>query len=534
MSPPRLSLAMIVRDEAELLPRFLEHARGLYDELCVVDTGSRDRTLPLLQAAGARVIERPWTGDFAAARNQSLSLTTGDWVMFLDPDEWVSPELVQQARRLLVDDSAGAATLRMVNRLPHGHRREASLLRMFRRDPEIQFEHAIHEDLTRTLQARLQRTGQRLVTLSGAVEHVGYVRAHAAARNKETRDRTLLQACLEKDGLDLYSHFKLLELERFWSRWQNGRDAAQRAHAALEQVSPRTLSEAHFGGELLVMIANQLFPSDARSALDFLARWESRVRPSAALALRQGELLEQAGELGSARASFAFCLDLKDHCANLQLTSTRPLLGLARLALTDHRLLEAESWVDRALGQAPHDPEALLAGAALAHSRRGGAGLHAWEQLRRTQGSGPELDWALGEEALARGDSASARVHFEDAGLPLDPLGIGRRLAQVDLVDGQLERALTRLQGMVAEYPQAGIGVLLCELILGRASTLDLNLELEDAEHELRDWTQVLRWTRRSDLLSVLHARSQSVAELFPRWPRELQHALRALGGHRS
>ncbi len=68
----RLSLCMILRDEEELLPRFLEHARGLWDELVAVDTGSTDRTPRLLAEAGAKVLHRPWTGDFSAARKASL------------------------------------------------------------------------------------------------------------------------------------------------------------------------------------------------------------------------------------------------------------------------------------------------------------------------------------------------------------------------------------------------------------------------------------------------------------------------------
>ena len=47
----RLSLCMIVKDEADMLPGFLERVRGLWDEL--VDTGSTDHSVALLEAAGA-------------------------------------------------------------------------------------------------------------------------------------------------------------------------------------------------------------------------------------------------------------------------------------------------------------------------------------------------------------------------------------------------------------------------------------------------------------------------------------------------
>ena len=92
--PPSLSLCMIVKDEADMLPAFLAKVQGLWDELVVVDTGSRDTTVAILEAAGAKVLHRPWRHDFALARNYSLEAATGDWVLVLDPDEHVSAQFL--------------------------------------------------------------------------------------------------------------------------------------------------------------------------------------------------------------------------------------------------------------------------------------------------------------------------------------------------------------------------------------------------------------------------------------------------------
>ena len=56
-----------------MLPEFLTSCAGAWDELVAVDTGSTDGTVGILQAAGARVLHEPWTGDFSAARNASLA-----------------------------------------------------------------------------------------------------------------------------------------------------------------------------------------------------------------------------------------------------------------------------------------------------------------------------------------------------------------------------------------------------------------------------------------------------------------------------
>src|SRR3990172_8112519 len=139
---PRVSLCMIVRDEAAMLPAFLESARGSWDELLAVDTGSTDATPELLTAAGATVLHRPWDDDFAAARNFGLERASGDWVLVLDADERVGPALAAEIRRAVEEPGCGAASLLVLNRLPHGHARTSRILRLFRRSPSIRFRHA--------------------------------------------------------------------------------------------------------------------------------------------------------------------------------------------------------------------------------------------------------------------------------------------------------------------------------------------------------------------------------------------------------
>lgn len=82
-----VSVAMIVKDEAALLGDCLESIRSAADEICVVDTGSRDETAAIARRFGAKIGEFAWCDDFAAARNASLRLCTGDWILVLDADE---------------------------------------------------------------------------------------------------------------------------------------------------------------------------------------------------------------------------------------------------------------------------------------------------------------------------------------------------------------------------------------------------------------------------------------------------------------
>jgi GT2 family glycosyltransferase/Flp pilus assembly protein TadD len=85
-----LSLCMIVKNEEKHLVRCLKSVRDVVDEMIIVDTGSTDKTVNIAKIFGAKIYEFPWTGDFAAARNESLKYATGDWTLILDADEVIA------------------------------------------------------------------------------------------------------------------------------------------------------------------------------------------------------------------------------------------------------------------------------------------------------------------------------------------------------------------------------------------------------------------------------------------------------------
>ena len=89
---PRLSVCMIVKNEERFLGQCLASVKDIADELIVIDTGSTDRTVEIAREHGAQVGHFEWCNDFAAARNASIAAATGDWILFLDADEELSPK----------------------------------------------------------------------------------------------------------------------------------------------------------------------------------------------------------------------------------------------------------------------------------------------------------------------------------------------------------------------------------------------------------------------------------------------------------
>lgn len=97
----KLSLCMIVKNEAQNLPDFFEAHKALIDEWIIVDTGSTDDTVKIVEKLVGKCHHFVWCDDFSAARNYSLSLATGDWILVLDADEILDPANQQRVKDLV-------------------------------------------------------------------------------------------------------------------------------------------------------------------------------------------------------------------------------------------------------------------------------------------------------------------------------------------------------------------------------------------------------------------------------------------------
>lgn len=370
MERPLLSLCMIVRDEATMLPAFFDSVMGLWDELVVVDTGSEDETVSLCESAGATVVHFPWIDDFSAARNAGLEVASGEWILFLDADERPSPEVIKQILETIRTQDAGAATVVMRNELPHGSHRDASLLRLFRAHSSVRFRYPIHEDISRRVLDRLEATGRTMRHLDGIVRHLGYVRQTMVDRDKKLRDLRMLERCLVTDPDDLYIHFKLLELARFWDDGPLLRRSAGTALESLRRTPAITLRGLHYGGDLIVSIVQGHFTGDTDAQLGFLNKWMDAVHPSAILYYWRGQVREQLGDRAGAEQDFRDAMAVVDS-RDVQMSSVRPRMGLCRLAMAQGDIEAAIAHASHALDVNPRDAEVITASLALSQIMSG-------------------------------------------------------------------------------------------------------------------------------------------------------------------
>ncbi|EKU71290.1 glycosyltransferase [Selenomonas sp. F0473] len=148
----RLTACYIVRDDAEHLKKSIERLRSYVDELIVVDTGSADNSADTAAALGARVYHFAWADDFAAARNAALSHAHGDWVVFLDADEYFASGAARRLRAV-VEEAAARGTqmllvpLRNIDEDTGAVLLEAPAPRIFKSAEGRRYVGRIHEEL---------------------------------------------------------------------------------------------------------------------------------------------------------------------------------------------------------------------------------------------------------------------------------------------------------------------------------------------------------------------------------------------------
>ena len=96
-----LAVVILAKNEEDNITEAIQNAKQCTEEVLIIDSGSTDATVRLAEQQGASVCFRAWDGDFSAQRNFALGQTDADWVLYLDADERLMPEMVQAVCRIL-------------------------------------------------------------------------------------------------------------------------------------------------------------------------------------------------------------------------------------------------------------------------------------------------------------------------------------------------------------------------------------------------------------------------------------------------
>lgn len=199
----RISQCMIVKNEEKNIERALSWGRLVMWEQIIVDTGSTDRTVELAHQMGAKLYEFPWINDFAAAKNYGIEQCGGDWIAFLDADEYMGAEDVKKLLPIIENLHKRGADGLSVSCKHLDEKGEifasGTQVRFFRNTPDIRYRRRIHEQLE-SVSGKELRLGDGVKELS--VFHTGYGCESLKEKKSSRRNQMLIQEELKENPCD--------------------------------------------------------------------------------------------------------------------------------------------------------------------------------------------------------------------------------------------------------------------------------------------------------------------------------------------
>ncbi|TYS63754.1 glycosyltransferase [Bacillus infantis] len=196
----KISACLIAKNEEIYIERCIGSFASIIDEFILVDTGSTDNTVKVAETLGAKVYFYQWTDDFSAARNFALSKAKGDWIIFLDADEYFRIDDEKKLVKILNnihDTKVEALSTTLVNYDEDNLIQQSTLpvIRVFRRKQGLCFTGVIHENLrSENGQINLYDARNEIT-----IFHTGYSPSEFERKAKVKRNLDLLFLELNKD-----------------------------------------------------------------------------------------------------------------------------------------------------------------------------------------------------------------------------------------------------------------------------------------------------------------------------------------------
>lgn len=174
---PRLSVYIVTLNEELRLPLTLSALDGVADEVIVVDAGSNDRTVEIARSSGAKIHHRDWD-NYAAQKAFAESLCSGEWLMNIDADEEISPELGLEIRGAIIRNDRDAFVVRIADvypgrSIPNRWTKHCKVIRLYRRGAARMGETYTHD------RVGLVRPDVRVGTLKGLIHHRTFTNIHS-------------------------------------------------------------------------------------------------------------------------------------------------------------------------------------------------------------------------------------------------------------------------------------------------------------------------------------------------------------------
>lgn len=207
----RLSLVMVVHDEEYLLENFLYRMGKLFDEIIIVDTGSKDDSKEIARKYTDKIYDFKWCDNYSKVRNFAISKVTCPWIFYADPDENYGMARIEHFDKMIKTENAIGFIFLVFNY--RGDRPAPSMsesVRLFRNLPEIKFTGLVHETLDESISKYVKEHPETTLRFSPIpMHHWGFVKGEQDRVEKLAYYRKLNEKQLKENPKDCRPYYNL-------------------------------------------------------------------------------------------------------------------------------------------------------------------------------------------------------------------------------------------------------------------------------------------------------------------------------------
>ncbi|CUX47523.1 tetratricopeptide repeat-containing glycosyltransferase family 2 protein [Clostridium sp. C105KSO13] len=252
----RLSQCMIVKNEEKNIERALTWGREVVCEQIVVDTGSTDKTVEIAQQMGAKIFHYKWDNDFASAKNYAIAQASGNWIAFLDADEYFTRQDAEKMKRFLEKLTSqkmipDIVTSPMLQLDDEGKIFSTMIQqRIFHNTSLIQYTNRIHEVLCR----KDGKTPTGVVTDNQfPIYHTGYTHTAYEETKKAARNKEILLGIVKENPED-YDNLSYLGDSYFADgEWDKAKECYEKVVAHYLEVHMDSRRNTAFSSLMRIM-----------------------------------------------------------------------------------------------------------------------------------------------------------------------------------------------------------------------------------------------------------------------------------------
>ncbi len=197
-----LSVCVITKNESKFIEACLASVQSIAHEIIVVDSGSTDDTLAIAARFNARIFSIEWRNDYAWARNQAIAQCQGDWILFLDADEYLQhPAQLARIIRQTRNKAVGGYLIERTDIYRHKENGliihyPVGLVRLFRNHRGYAYVGSVHEQINTAITNKGHQIG---IVKKASIVHQVHMSSDDFLQSKQERYLQLINKEIEKD-----------------------------------------------------------------------------------------------------------------------------------------------------------------------------------------------------------------------------------------------------------------------------------------------------------------------------------------------